>query len=374
MSDFIQQLNSLASVSSLTQLKLDTDGELEKRSTLSTLGHRIMDAFRCLSSAGRTAITARNGELLSAMQKAVDGSKHHIVADVRTASGKLATTLDKLQNHINKGTYFAQIKGELINDTRFASLPETSKNALKAALENMKDPYQGATPSEWKDCATALKWAFFGERPAGLDMESGIKNFADSLKEGFLKPTQQSKIKGGFHSLTYKDFERGAIKQVGNTPTPPRQSEAYYKEALTDLLGYNHIDFLPFVSTVITQNGIGTVSMQLPRDSGHDIYRYLSYTTTGLNSAFQNDNVTLRREGDTLVVDATYDYGFLTSGVAGKGCSQISTVTMRIDLAAEPERHMVNGKEVLIPQFTLENVSTAFNNPVDIIKDDPRLA
>ncbi|MBR6673379.1 MAG: hypothetical protein IKL39_01455, partial [Mailhella sp.] len=68
MSDYIQNLNSLASVTSLSQLKLDGEGQLEKRSALDTLGHRIADAFRSLSAEGRTAITARNVELFSAMQ------------------------------------------------------------------------------------------------------------------------------------------------------------------------------------------------------------------------------------------------------------------------------------------------------------------
>ena len=59
MSDYIQNLNSLASVTSLSQLRLDGEGQLEKRNALSTLGHRIADAFRSLSAEGRTAIAAR---------------------------------------------------------------------------------------------------------------------------------------------------------------------------------------------------------------------------------------------------------------------------------------------------------------------------
>jgi hypothetical protein len=129
---------------------------------------------------------------------------------------------------------------------------------------------------------------------------------------------------------------------------------------------------MPFVSTAITQNGIGLLAQRLPTFSGFNMNNPLTLCSVARNMHQQPENVTIRRDADVLVVDATYENGFQASGVNGKGFSQISTVTMRIDLAAEPEHHMVDGKEVLIPQFTLENVSTSFNNPIDIVKDDPR--
>ena len=368
MADYIQQLNSLSSTSALSQLKLDGEGHLKKRNIFEVLGHKIADAFRSLSSAGRTAITARNGELLSAMQKAVDESKYHVEADVRTASEKLATTLDKLQNHINKGAYFAQIKGELTNDPRFARLPETSKKALVAALESMRQPRMGATPSGWKDCATALKWAFFGERPATLDMESGIKKFSEHLKNGFLKDKIQNDIAGGFNQLTLEDFRRNNIAQVGDIATPRSQSDDFYKDALRNVLN-GHEELMPFVSTAIGQDGVSLLSQLLPKFSNFHIINSLVLCDVSANMNDQVKNVTIRRDGDILVVDASYMNDFHAYGADGKVCSQLSTVTMRIDLAAEPERHSVNGKEVLIPQFSLENVNTNFKNPVDIVVD-----
>ena len=359
MADYVQNINSLASVTSLSQLKLDSEGRLARRSFLETLGHKIKDAFRALSSEGKAAITARNGALLTAMQRAVDESTHHDVCIVREVSAKLEKALERLQSHVNQKAYFGQIESSITGDPRFTSLPATSRAALAQALENMKAPNVGARPSEWKTCATALKWAFFGEQPPELRLARGMERFAESLREGFLNPSQQAQIKDGFHQLTFKDFRRGAITRVGDIATPRSMEDDYYRDALDTLLGYEHRDLMPFVSTVIAQNGLGTLAMQLPRDSGHNIYRNLSLGLTGKNQ--QITDVTLRREGHELVVDARYEDGFKTSGVEGKAFSQLSTVTMHIDLAAAPERHVVNGREVLIPQFRLENVGTAFS-------------
>ena len=371
MSDYIQNLNSLASVTSLSQLKLDGEGQLEKRSALDTLGHRIADAFRSLSAAGRTAISARNVELFSAMQKAVDESTHHEMFLAREAGGRLEAALGRLRNS-NRDAYFSQIKNGITGDPRFAKLPKSSQKAFEQALQNMANIYVGAEPSQWKACADSLKWAFFGEQPAGLDLAKGMEKFTESLRTGFLKPGQQKHIKEGFHDLIFTDLNRQCIRQIRDFPTPPGMGDDYYKDALRSVLGDEHKDLMPFVSTVISQNGLGTLAMQLPIESGHDIYRSLLACQTGTASDLSRMDVAVRREGNELVVEARYDGGFRVDGIAGKSVSQLSTATMRIDLAAEPERHVVDGKEVLIPQFRLENVGTAFNNPLDIVKADPR--
>ena len=371
MGDYIQNLNSLASVTSLSQLKLDGEGQLEKRSALNTLGHRIADAFRSLSAAGRTAITARNVELLSAMQKAVDTSTHHEVFLAREAGGRLEATLDRLQNRVDRDALFSQIKSDITSDPRFAKMPQSSKAALRQALENMAEAHTGAKPSEWKDCAHALKWAFFGEQPSGMDMEKGIENFAASLKAGFLKPSMQAGIEDGFNKLTLVDFKRNAVSKVGDIATPGSMDEQFYKDALSSVME-GHEELMPFVSTVITQNGLGSLAQQLPRDMGFNIANHLTLCQASRDPRLQFTDVTVRREGHELVVEAKYENGFHVSGTNGKAFSQLAAATMRIDLEAAPERHMVDGREVLIPQFRLENVSMALNDPVGMVQADPR--
>ena len=371
MSDYIQNLNSLASVTSLSQLRLDGEGQLEKRNALETLGHRIADAFRSLSAEGRTAINARNVELLSAMQKAVDTSTHHEVFLAREAGGRLEAALDRLQNRVDRDALFSQIKSDITSDPRFAKMPQSSKAALRQALANMADAHTGAKPSEWKDCADALKWAFFGEQPAGLDLDRGIEKFAASLKAGFLKPSMQAGIEDGFNKLTLLDFKRNAISKVGDIATPGSMEAQFYKDALSSVME-GHEELMPFVSTVITQNGLGSLAQQLPRDMGFNIANPLTLCQASRDPRQQFTDVTVRREGHELVVEAKYENGFHVSGTNGKAFSQLAAATMRIDLEAAPERHMVDGQEVLIPQFRLENVSTALSNPVDIVKADPR--
>jgi len=371
MSDYIQNLNNLASVTSLSQLKLDGEGQLEKRSALNTLGHRIADAFRSLSAAGRTAISARNVELLSAMQKAVDTSTHHEVFLAREAGGRLEAALDRLQNRVDRDALFNQIKSDITSDPRFAQMPRSSKAALNQALENMTEAHTGAKPSEWKDCADALKWAFFGEQPSGLSLDKGIENFTESLKAGFLTPSMQAGIEDGFNKLTLLDFRRNAISKVGDIDTPRSMEDQFYKDALSSVME-GHEDLMPFVSTVITQNGLGTLAQRLPIDMGFNIANPLTLCDASRNPHQQFTDVTVRREGHELVVEARYENGFHVSGAEGKAFSQLAAATMRIDLEAAPERHLVDGREVLIPQFRLENVSMALNDPVGMVQADPR--
>ena len=391
MADYVQQLNSLASTFALSQLKLDGEGQLEKRNIFEALGHKIADAFRSLSSAGRTAIAARNGELLSAMQKAVDESKHHMEADVRTASAKLATTLDKLQSHINKGAHFAHIKGELTNDPRFKAMPERSQRAL---IDGLNTIHTGkGSDSQKLDAMERLKNDFFGIKPSNYDMEKALGQFSTDLVDFFLTSEQQKYIDdSGLHASFFKDAARGMFS-IGDTTPQKGLPHQVYANTLMDWLPKQHHHFLPFISMMASQAGINSAKAFLPHMSGlsdDPNCQHLVDVGVVANKDHNRTHVNLTLDGNTLRLTTIFDEAFLREKEQSSPpvLHRKGTATMTIDLAAEPrvetvripntveiedldENDMlikkkikiVEHKEVFIPKFTIENGEVHFETP-----------
>ena len=71
---------------------------------------------------------------------------------------------------------------------------------------------------------------------------------------------------------------------------------------------------------------------------------------------------TISREGDTLSISITFSQGYASMDVAGSAAGLFCKggLTMNIDLAAPPRPATVNGRDVLIPQFTLVNGDARF--------------
>ena len=382
MSDYIQNLNNLASVTSLSQLRLDGEGQLEKRNALDTLGHRIADAFRSLSAAGRTAITARNVELFSAMQKAVNESTHHEVFLAREAGGRLEAALDRLQNRVDRNALFSRIKSEITSDPRLASLPKASRTALQHGLESIAAEQPR---TEWRGLMSSLRDTFLGVEPEGFDLEKGVQKFGDGLREKFFKKDVAKMDQFGFHYSFNQDYPRACIKQVGDTPLSGHQTPEHYRGVLTDFLKSFSSDaatqekdmrFLPFLSVAATQDGTASACPLLAKDSGHDFLK--TFFAAGISSPIgtTEHSTTISRDPENprhilIQTVASQPYAHVEDR-SSQALRMDARITMRIDLDAEPQKQTINGKDWYLPSFTLENAGTAISNPVDIVKADPR--
>ena len=61
-------IQNLASITDISQLKVGADNQLQQRSGIGTFFLKIGDAFRNLSQAGRASIAQRNDSILNAMR------------------------------------------------------------------------------------------------------------------------------------------------------------------------------------------------------------------------------------------------------------------------------------------------------------------
>ena len=64
----LQQLQSLLGVSSLSEVKINDSGELEKRSGIRAFFARIRDFFQGCSASGRATLASRNDAIVNAMR------------------------------------------------------------------------------------------------------------------------------------------------------------------------------------------------------------------------------------------------------------------------------------------------------------------
>ena len=369
MSDYIQTLNTLASVTSLSQLRLDKEGQLEKRSVLSTLGHRIADAFRSLSAEGRTAITARNAELFSAMQKAVDESTHHEVFLAREAGAKLSSALVRLTD-----CYSAALKNGIMGDPRVAALPEVARLALQSGLEFISSEHPHA---EWRGLMNTLRDTFLGVLPEGFSLEKGVETFAKGLRSTFLD-ISKSLDEYGIHDVYYRDMERGGVKNIGGTPIKgvqikqdfpdPAVHRAMYRALLSNFLAdsssgkfADDLKFLPFLAVACTQNGTASACPLLIRDSGFDVVKQLALSGIATRPGGTSYSTSIVRDTENprhILVRSDSSQMYFVNGDKSRPALRLETgITMRIDFGAEYTEPNADGKPIL-PSFTLENAYT----------------
>ena len=367
MSDYIQNLNSLASVTSLSQLKMDGEGQLEKRNALSTLGHRIADAFRSLSAEGRTAIAARNVELLFAMQKAVNESTHHEVFPAREAGDRLEAALGRLQQKTPADTnaYFIHLRKGITDDPRFKALPERLQKNLLGGLPGLK---RTAPADQWKSRFSVFAGYFYGETPAAFDLQKGVEEFQKQLvfgEDDFLTVAQQGKVReNGIHDSFYLDTNRRSIKSFNGAPTPDAGPECtqHCEEKLRAMLGEQRKDILPFVSMMASQAGMESAKNFLPGLCGMGETNFQNLHDAGL-VPLKNPvhDIHISSDGDTLTIRNDFkdrfaswdDYDTGTPSLTWRG-----TISMVIDLKADPDVvRAMNGNDVYVPKFHLADAS-----------------
>lgn len=381
----ISFLRSLENVSSLDQLKLNAENQLETRSALNRIGHAIADAFRNLSSAGRTTIASRNDAIASAVRAAVNEARNDAAPEVKSLGDRLKNTSVSLQNAaaMSKQVVFTDILNSVKGDKRYKAMAPHAQKMLEDALTKMAN--NTALP-EWPAKMNGLRDTFFGIPPAGFDLAKGVRDLGEAHKTQFLLNSQQKHVMpDGIHSAFLTDASRGCMVCIGGDPTPANMGHHNYAMLLKDLLGQEYAHFLPFVSMMCSQAGMDGSILFLPMFSGLETTGFQGFMPYGIaNLEYQSthDNA-ITRDGNVLTIHSTFSMPLapkdnLTLDAAGLFCK--GSLTMKIDLSAphysetqkdvhvqgfkreyDPvETHVVPERTVYIPQFTLENASVHF--------------
>ena len=377
-------IQNLASITDISQLKLGADNQLQQRSGIGAFFLKIGDAFRNLSQAGRAAIAQRNDSILNAMRAAVDNAREVVRAEDRPIAERLSSVFQRLQTaNANRAalsgletaitrlqTQAAALKYGLANDPRFTAMSPHAQRGLCYALDSIS-----AANKPGKEAAMErVKNDFFGIRPETFNMEAGLQRFSDDLVEDFLRPSQQANVKeNGIHKSFILDTRRRSIDSFNGVPVPQITDEAskdviagYCVQQLDTLLGAEHQDLKPFISMMASQAGLDSAQSFLPVMSGlsdpADAHLTNAQIMPDRSNARHHTSIT--REGDTLHIVSSFDQGFkMYDSPEGAVLHCKGSVTMSIDLSAEPRREMVDGKEVFIPQFRLNNGDVRFETP-----------
>ena len=144
-------IQNLASITDISQLKLGADNQLQQRSGIGTFFLKIGDAFRNLSQAGRAAIAQRNDSILNAMRAAVDNARETVRAEDRPMAQRLSSVFQRLQTaNANRAalsgletaitrlqTQAAALKYGLANDPRFTAMSPHAQRGLCYALDSI---------------------------------------------------------------------------------------------------------------------------------------------------------------------------------------------------------------------------------------------
>ena len=379
-------IQNLSNITDISQLKLGADNQLQQRSGIGAFFLKIGDAFRNLSQAGRAAIAQRNDSILNAMRAAVDNAREVVRAEDKPMAQRLSSVFQRLQTaSTNRATLSgletaitrlqtqaSALKYGLANDPRFTALSPLAQRGLCYALDSIS-----AANKPGKEAAMEqVKNDFFGIRPETFNLEAGLQAFGDELVEDFLRPSQQAKVKeNGIHDSFILDTRRRSIDSFNGVPVPQITDEAskdviagYCVQQLDTLLGAEHQDLKPFISMMASQAGLDSAQSFLPVMSGlsdpADAHLTNAQIMPDRSNARHHTSIT--REGDTLHIVSSFDQGFKMYH-SPEGAPTVlhckGSVTMSIDLSAAPRREMVDGKEVIIPQFTLNNGDVRFETP-----------
>lgn len=375
----MQNLQNLANINSLDQLKLGADNQLQQRSGIGTFFRKVGDAFLKLSQGGRAAINQRNEAILNAMRAAVDNARTTVQAEDRPTAQRLSSVLERIQTataNRNDGALeglknsvaslqqkTVELQYGLHGDARYTALSPRAQQGLVYALENIR---KGHSDNKQADMER-IKNDFFGVRPDSYDIDEGMRQFSESLIKGFLNPDQQAQIdENGIHKSFKLDTRRNCMTNIGDVATPGNQPQEFYENALKNTVPAEHHRFLPFISMMCSQAGMDSAKHYLSYMSGLSDRGDFHLSEVGLMpSSSAEHKVSLTCEGNTLRLTDTFAQPFnMFDDMAGADVlGYRGNVTMTIDLAAEPRIETVNGKEVLIPQFVLENGDVHFEIP-----------
>ena len=388
-------IQNLASITDISQLKLGADNQLQQRSGIGAFFLKIGDAFRNLSQAGRAAIAQRNDSILNAMRAAVDNARANVQAAdfpvaarltnvlqrLQTASANTnAEALNSLQSSITRlQTQASAVKHGLAGDPRFTAMPSLSQQLLCSALNSID---AGREPDK-ASAKERIKNDFFGVRPAGYNIAEGLRQFGEGLVDGFLNPKQQKEVhENGIHKSFILDTRRHSVSSFNGRAVPTvddpaitgtNQDErkdnlaALCVRELRTIVGEEHQNLMPFISMMASQAGLDSALTYLPFMSGLSEPADAHLAGAGIAPVYGSatHDCTISREGDTLSISITFSQGYASMDVAASAAGLFCKggLTMNIDLAAPPRPATVNGRDVLIPQFTLNNADVRFETP-----------
>ena len=388
-------IQNLASITDISQLKVGADNQLQQRSGIGAFFLKIGDAFRNLSQAGRAAIAQRNEGILNAMRTAVDNARANVQAAdfpvaarltnvlqrLQTASANTnAEALNSLQSSITRlQTQASAVKHGLAGDPRFTAMPSLSQQLLCSALNSID---AGREPDK-ASAKERIKNDFFGVRPAGYNIAEGLRQFGEGLVDGFLNPKQQKEVhENGIHKSFILDTRRHSVSSFNGRAVPTvddpaitgtNQDErkdnlaALCVRELRTIVGEEHQNLMPFISMMASQAGLDSALTYLPFMSGLSEPADAHLAGAGIAPVYGSatHDCTISREGDTLSISITFSQGYASMDVAASAAGLFCKggLTMNIDLAAPPRPATVDGKEVFIPQFTLNNGDVRFETP-----------
>ena len=383
-------IQNLASITDISQLKLGADNQLQQRSGIGAFFLKIGDAFRNLSQAGRAAIAQRNDSILNAMRAAVDNARETVRAEDKPIAERLSSVFQRLQTaNANRAvlsgletaitrlqTQASAVKHGLAGDPRFTAMPSLSQQLLCSALNSID---AGREPDK-ASAKERIKNDFFGVRPAGYNIAEGLRQFGEGLVDGFLNPKQQKEVhENGIHKSFILDTRRHSVSSFNGRAVPTvddpaitgtNQDErkdnlaALCVRELRTIVGEEHQNLMPFISMMASQAGLDSALTYLPFMSGLSEPGDAHLVGAGIAPVYGSatHGCTISREGDTLSISITFSQGYASMDVAASAAGLFCKggLTMNIDLAAPPRPATVNGRDVLIPQFTLVNGDVRF--------------
>lgn len=386
-------IQNLSNITDISQLKLGADNQLQQRSGIGAFFLKIGDAFRNLSQAGRAAIAQRNDSILNAMRAAVDNARETVRAEDRPMAQRLSSVFQRLQTaSTNRATLSgletaitrlqtqaSAAKHGIANDPRFTAMPSLSQQLLCSALNSID---AGREPDK-ASAKERIKNDFFGVRPAGYNIAEGLRQFGEGLVDGFLNPKQQKEVhENGIHKSFILDTRRHSVSSFNGRAVPTvddpaitgtNQDErkdnlaALCVRELRTIVGEEHQNLMPFISMMASQAGLDSALTYLPFMSGLSEPADAHLAGAGIAPVYGSatHDCTISREGDTLSISITFSQGYASMDVAASAAGLFCKggLTMNIDLAAPPRPATVNGRDVLIPQFTLNNGDVHFETP-----------
>ena len=187
----IHNLQSIASTTDISQLKLTAGNQLQQRNVVKAFFRKVGDAFLGLSQSGRAQLAVRNERLILAMQGAVAASRGSQDETARALSGRLNTVLGRLREAAqpNRQKSMDDMLSSLRAEAGFKELPEAAQRHLENAARNI-GAHMGR--NRWQGALDAVKNRFYGPHSLA-DMESGLRQHHITQ---FSKPTEWNEIYG----------------------------------------------------------------------------------------------------------------------------------------------------------------------------------
>ena len=367
----LQHLQSLLGVSSLSDVKINDSGKLEKRSGIRALFARIGEFFQSLSAGGRAAIAARNEAVVSAMRQAVNEARTDAQPQAQQISRRLATVTDSLATAMkeNRSAAKKDVISKLHDDQRFKALPLRSRQTLERTLTDIAD---NMPVSDWKTHMDTVKNYFFLPLPPGADIDAGLQIFQNTSIQYFLQPSTQEKVQeDGIHTSFTGDAPRNGMTITG-ADLQKWQSPEVYATALKNFVGEEHRQLLPFISLMATQNGMdGMGEMLLIHMGITQKPASLIMADYGIMVMPNSErSLSLSREGNDLLISSRFHVRYTrleelqqAQPSTDSALSFQGHVTMRVHLGSQPSEHTVNGKTVLVPQISMETDELHFTTP-----------